>query len=67
MHTYTPRFQNDTEAVTVFCPKLLHSGGAVLSFSGTRSVSVPKDMNYVSGKVIKAPWDPLEGSRNLEM
>lgn len=24
-------------------------------------------MNYVSGKVIKTPWDPLEGRCDLEM
>lgn len=28
---------------------------------------MPGDMNYVSGKVIKTPWDPLEGRCNLEM
>lgn len=28
---------------------------------------MPRDMNYVAGKVIKTPWDPLERSCNLEM
>lgn len=56
--------QRDTEAITVFCPKLLHSGGAGSSFTGTSSISVPLDMNYVPGKT---PWDPLEGRSNLKM
>lgn len=67
MHMRTPWFQRNTEAVTALCPKPLHSGGAGSSFSGTGSISVPRDMNYVSGKVIKTPWDPLEGRCNLEM
>lgn len=53
--TRTAWFQKDTEAVTIFCAKLLHSGGAGSSFSGTGFISVLQDMNYVSGKVLKTP------------
>lgn len=67
MHMHTPWFKRDTEAVTAFCPKFLHSGRGGSSFSGTYSISVTQDMNYVPGKVIKTLWDPLEGRCNLEM
>lgn len=67
MHMRNPWFQNNTEAVTAFSPKLPHSGGAGSSFPGRDYISVSQDMNHVAGKVIKTPWDPLEGSCNLEM
>lgn len=67
MHKHTPRFKRDREAVIAFCPKSPHSGGGGLSFSETYSLSVPQDMNYVPGKVLKTLWEPLEGRCNLEM
>lgn len=64
---HTPWLKRDTEAVTAFLSKFLHSGGGGSSFSGTYCISVPQDMNYVPGKVIKTLCDPLEGRCNLEM